>query len=102
MGKHTPAVQQGRLVAQWRGTDQSMAAFARQHGVAQATFAAWVARHRPAPPAATEAHRFVQVAAPLVPATPAFSVCVGGLALHFDTPPPAVWFAAVVQALAPC
>ena len=47
MGKHTPAAVQHRLVALWRGTDTSMAAFARQHGINPTTFGAWVARHRP-------------------------------------------------------
>ena len=100
MGKHTPVAVQHRLVALWRGTDTSMAAFARQHGINPTTFGAWVARHRPAP---TALPGFVQVAVPATaPPSPMVSVRVGGHALRFDAPPPPGWFAAVVRELSPC
>lgn len=103
MGKHTPAAEQRRLVALWRGTDLSIAAFARQHGIQSSTFSAWVARLRPAPPAPSEPPGFVQVGVTAaVPSSPAVAVRVGGHVLRFDVPPPAGWFAAVVRELSPC
>jgi len=103
MGQHTPAAIQRRLVALWRDTDTSMAAFARQHGVKPKTFGAWVTRHPPALPAPAGLPGFVQVAVPTAsPPQPEVSVIVGGHALHFDAPPPAGWFAAVVRELSPC
>ena len=103
MGKHTPAAVQRRLVALWRSSDTSMAAFARQHGVHPTTFGAWIAGYRPALPAPTALPDFVQVAVPVAsPPSPAVSVSVAGHALRFDAPPPAGWFAAVVRELSSC
>lgn len=100
MGKHTPEHEQRRLVARWRTTDLSMAAFARRHGVHPTTFGAWVGRHRLDPEASPEPPAFLQVTVP--PPPESVSVRVGGHALRFDAPPPAAWFAAVVRELSSC
>lgn len=103
MGTHTPAAEQRRLVARWRGTDASMAAFARLHGVRPTTFSAWVAQHRSEPPTLSAPPAFVQVTVPpMPPSSPELCVHVGEHSLRFDSPPPASWFAAVVRALSPC
>jgi len=107
MGKHTPGDEQRRLVELWHQSDDSMAAFARAHGVRPGTFATWVTRHRvPEAPRA-----FLRIAVPAdraavvddagVPAVP-FVVEVREHLLRFERPPPAAWFAAVLRELASC
>ncbi len=107
MGKHTPIDEQRRLVALWHQSNDSMAAFARAHGVRPGTFAAWVTRHRvPEPPLA-----FLRIGVPADgaavvddadgPAGP-FVVQAREHLLRFEQPPPAAWFAAVLRELASC
>ena len=108
MGKHTPVEEQRRLVAAWRVSTLSKAAFARAHRVNKVTFWGWVARY------AAEAEPsvlvpFVQVcveepasAMPASSAASSFPVRVGPHALQFDAPPPPCWFAAVLRELGSC
>ena len=79
----TPAARRAELVAAWRTSGLTQAAFARREGVIYSSFAAWVqaARLRPAAPAAAKpvraAVRFVAASLPLpVPVPPAFALCV--------------------------
>jgi hypothetical protein len=101
MGKATPAAEQRRLVALWRGSTLSMAAFARAHGVLPATFGTWVARHSRPLTVPSTACSFVQVTAvPGAATATTFVVHVDAHALRFDAPPPPAWFAAVLRELA--
>ncbi len=101
MGKATPPTDQRRLVALWRSSTLSAAAFARAHGVLPVTFYSWVARHDPEPMAPQSMASFVQVTTVPV-AAPIFVVHVDERTLRFDSPPPPAWFAAVLRELAPC
>lgn len=103
MGKATPAAVQRRLVARWRGSTLSKAAFARAHRLRPGTFNSWVARHEPAPPAPSSPAAFVQVATTAADRPPTtFVVHVDDHVLAFDGPPSPAWFAAVLRELAPC
>jgi hypothetical protein len=107
MGKHPPVDAQGRLVELWHQSDDSMAAFARDHRVRPGTFATWVSRHRvPETPLA-----FLRIAAPARASsfvddagvsTGLFMVQAREHLLRFEQPPPAAWFAAVLRELASC
>jgi hypothetical protein len=103
MGKATPTVEQRRLVALWRGSTLSMAAFARSRGVLPATFGSWVARHdRPLAVPSTPGS-FIQVTpAPVAAAATTFVVHVDDHELRFEVLPPPTWFAAVLRALSSC
>jgi hypothetical protein len=98
MGKATPTAEQRRLVAVWRRSTLSMAAFARSHGVLPATFGSWVARHDRPLTVPSTACSFVQVTPPATATT--FTVRIDDHALRFDAPPPPAWFAAVLRELA--
>ena len=102
MGRHTPPDRQRQLVARWRRTDLSAAAFARAHRVRPGTFLTWVQRHplEPDASAACDARgaTFVEVA----PTPAEFVVRVGPHALTFREPPPTAWLAALVRELASC
>lgn len=104
MGKHTPPAEQRRLVDLWRSSDDSMAGFARAHGVLPGTFATWVTRHRNAP--ATPG--FLRLALPRDLDVPAdrsqepLALHVEGVSLRFESPPSPAWFASVLRELASC
>lgn len=103
MGKATPTATQRRLVAVWRGSTLSKAAFAKAHGVHPGTFASWVARHEEDAAVPSMACTFVRVTTtPAVAPSATFVVQVDALALRFGAPPPPAWFAAVLRELAPC
>lgn len=103
MGKATPTAAQRRLVALWRESTLSKAAFARAHRVHPGTFCSWVARHDLAPPALPAPFAFVEVKTPPADASPdGFVVHINDQALSFDAPPPPAWFAAVLRELWPC
>ena len=77
----TPATRRAELVAAWRTSGLTQAAFARREGITYSSFAAWVqaARLRPAATAAAKPDlasvRFVEANLPL-PVPPAFALCV--------------------------
>jgi hypothetical protein len=100
LGKATPTPEQRRLVARWRASSLSMAAFARAHRVRPGTFATWVARHPDVSDAPEAAPAFIQVTPSVAPS--GFVVHVDDRPLRFDAPPPPAWFAAVLRELDPC
>jgi hypothetical protein len=104
MGRHTPPARQRQLVARWRRSDLSAAAFARAHRVRPGTFLTWIRRH-PLEPAKREEPEVGECGVPFVKVAPApveFVVRLGRHALTFHEPPPAGWFAAVVRELGSC
>lgn len=98
MGRHTPPERQRKLVAQWRDSNLSAAAFARAHKMRPGTFLTWIARHPPDPSQAPPKAAFVEV----TPAAERFAVQVGPHVLAFAEPPPAHWLAALVKELGSC
>lgn len=103
MRKHTPVAQQRRLVAAYRRSGLSQSAFARANGLPLSTFSSWIDRHPPEEAALVAA--FVDVTP--APEPPPFSVEICGasrrsVALTFDAPPPASWFAAVLREVTSC
>ena len=98
MGRHTPPDRQRKLVAQWRGSNLSAAAFARAHRVRPGTFLTWIARHPPEVSDPPVRVAFVEV----TPAPELFTIRVGEHALAFEGPPPAPWLADLVRELDAC
>ena len=102
MGKHTPAAEQQRLVQRWRETDTLMATFAKENGVHPVTFGSWVQRYD-LERTQTQTPQFLPVAvAPHELSAGDFTVRLAGHTLHFDTPPPPAWFAALLRELPSC
>jgi len=106
MRRHTPIAEQRRLVAQWRGSGQSLTAFAEAAGIAQSTFSKWRRKHGDTTTAiATAPPAFVELAAVVSPRRAHIRLCVEGrLAadLAFDALPAPDWFAAVLREVTSC
>lgn len=110
MPQHTPAPVRDRIVAEFRASGMTAAAFARVRGVPVRRLRRWHRDGRSAPSAAPPAPSFIELR-PVEPSRPAastaaddntFRVRVGPFSLTFDAPPPAMWFAELVAELGSC
>jgi len=104
MAKHTPIAEQQRLVAEWRRTQHSVSAFARNVGIHPNTFWSWTKKYRPDELEAAPA--FVDVT-PQPASAAAITVRVGApgrppYEFDFSVWPPPTWFAAMARKLVTC
>jgi hypothetical protein len=100
--KRSTKRQRVRLVAQWRASGTSQAAFARQHHVHPRTFFDWIRACPPAPSAAARPFVPVTVVAPPAPAPTTDGLIITlprGERLDVPTGTAPAWVAAIVAGL---
>ncbi len=105
MARRTPISEQRRLVALWRGGEQSMVRFAASHGVAKSTFWCWTRKHGDPPSTDLTIPEFVELTADPVPTPVSVHLELQGaraLALAFDQAPDPTWFGAVLREVCAC
>jgi hypothetical protein len=105
MTRSKTAAQRAQLVARWRASQLSQAAFARRHQIHPRTFWDWV-RQIPTAPGERSASGFVPVQVVDVPREPAGGegvaiVLPSGECIHVSVGTSPIWVAAVVAELRP-
>jgi hypothetical protein len=96
MAAHTHLANRQRLVAEWRSSGPSAAAFARQHGIVAYTFRRWITEaHAPSP-------TFIEVLSPtqVRPSRAPLAFEIDGHHVTFGELPPPRWLAQVIRGLA--
>ena len=98
MAAHSHLANRQRLVAEWRSSGTSAAAFARQHGIVAHTFRRWITEAPAPPPTFIEVLPPTQVRASRAP----LALEIDGHHVTFGEVPPPGWLAQVIRGLAAC